>query len=206
MSPALSAAFVLAAYLLGSLPFSYWVAHRRGVDVRRVGSGNVGATNVLRAAGPGAGATALVLDAMKGAAASLLGTWLDPGGRLAALAAGAVVLGHVFSVWLRFRGGKGVATGFGALVPLAPLASSIALGVFGLVLAATRYVSLGSIVAALTLAAAAPLLGAPPATSLCVAGVAALIVARHHANVARLWHGTESRLGAASAHGSGSGV
>jgi glycerol-3-phosphate acyltransferase PlsY len=205
VSPIVGAAVALAAYLLGSLPFSYWVAQRRGVDVRSVGSGNVGATNVLRAAGPNAAVIALVLDAFKGAAASLLGASLDSSGRLAALAAGAVVVGHVFSVWLRFRGGKGVATGFGALVPLAPLAALIALGVFGVVLAATRFVSLGSIVAALTLAALAPLLGAPTFTSLVVAGVAALIVVRHHANLVRLWRGTESRLGRAAAEVKGSG-
>src|SRR5688572_11405613 len=134
------AAFVLiAAYLLGSIPFSYLVARWRGVDVRRAGSGNVGATNVMRTAGPAAGIAALVLDAAKGAGAAMLAqaaaarhapdmSDVLPGG-----AAAAAVLGHVYPVWLGFRGGKGVSTGAGAFVPLAPLAAGLAVAIFAVV-------------------------------------------------------------------------
>jgi glycerol-3-phosphate acyltransferase PlsY len=195
----LASLVVVAAYALGSLPFSFWVARRRGVDVREVGSGNVGATNVLRSAGRTAGVVAFVLDALKGALASLLGGWVDPHGMLAPLAAVAAVAGHTYPVWLRFRGGKGVATAFGAIALLAPLAVAVAIGAFALALAVSRFVSLASIVAALTLATVAPLLGASRATSLCIAGVAVLIVVRHHGNIARLLRGQEPRVGGAAA-------
>jgi acyl phosphate:glycerol-3-phosphate acyltransferase len=182
-----------ASYLLGSLPFSYWVGRGRGVDVREAGSGNVGATNVLRTAGKIAGITAFVLDALKGTAAGLLGAWIDP--RLAGPAAFAAVLGHVCPVWLRFRGGKGVATGFGAMAALAPLAAAWALAAFVVVAGLSRMVSLGSVVGALVLAGVAPLLGASAVTSVSIASIALLIVARHHANIVRIWLGTERRIG-----------
>ena len=144
----LSALAVGAAYLVGSIPFSFLVARGFGVaDVRRVGSGNVGATNVLRSAGRMAGGLALLLDAAKGAAASLLAMKLVPDQELTwALAAVAAVLGHMYPVWLRFQGGKGVATGLGAFAPLAPGAAVGGTVLFLLTLATTRYVSLGSIV------------------------------------------------------------
>jgi glycerol-3-phosphate acyltransferase PlsY len=205
VSPTLVAGVVLAGYLLGSLPFSYWVARRRGVDVRLAGSGNVGATNVMRTAGKSAGVLAFFLDMLKGATASFIGAWFDHTGTLAALAALAAVLGHVFPVWLRFRGGKGVATGFGALATLTPMATFIALVVFGLVLVASRYVSLASITAAVTLAAAAPFFGAPPLVSLATAVAVALIVVRHHTNIGRLLRGEENRIGRARAPAQGGG-
>jgi len=186
---------LLSAYLLGSLPFSYWVARWRGVDVRTVGSGNVGATNVLRSAGRIAGATAFVLDALKGACACLLGGWVQPHGWLAPSAAAVAVAGHVYPVWLRFRGGKGAATGLGAFVLLAPLATVCALLVFVVVLVSTRYVSLSSMLAALTLPVLAVVLGASSAVGLCSAAVAALIVIRHRVNALRIVRGTESRVG-----------
>ena len=144
---------MLGAYLLGSMPFSYLVARRKGVDVRRVGSGNVGATNVMRNVGRAAGLIAFALDAAKGAVAA----WCWPvswsrRGRCRRWRAVMAVLGHMYPVWLRFRGGKGVATGAGAFLPLVPLATAGALIAFALALALTRYVSLGSIIGSTMLA------------------------------------------------------
>src|SRR5262245_15306915 len=163
----MSVAVVLAlAYLLGSVPFSFLVARAFGVpDVRNVGSGNVGATNVMRAAGRPAGVLAFLLDASKGAVAALVAQRIAPGPLPAPLAAGAAVLGHMFPVWLRFRGGKGVATGAGAFLPLAPLATAMALLAFAVTALATRYVSLGSVLGTITLAATAFLTGAHPAVA-----------------------------------------
>ncbi|HEX6739266.1 MAG TPA: glycerol-3-phosphate 1-O-acyltransferase PlsY [Vicinamibacteria bacterium] len=191
----LSALLLAAAYLLGSIPFSYLVARARGVDVRKVGSGNVGATNVMRSAGRAAGLLAFLLDFAKGSAAVLLARTVAPQGSLPAWSAVAAVLGHMFPVWLRFRGGKGVATGVGAFLPLVPLAAAAAFLIFGLVLAATRYVSLGSIAGAVTLALLAFLLGPGPAVARAAAGLALLIVWKHRGNLQRISHGTESRLG-----------
>jgi glycerol-3-phosphate acyltransferase PlsY len=192
-----SALVVLAAsYLIGSIPFSYLVARRVGVDVRKVGSGNVGATNVMRSAGRRAGIVALLLDASKGAVAALLAQRLAPGGALPALAAAAAVLGHMYPVWLGFTGGKGVATGAGAFLPLAPLATGIALAAFVLTLATLRYVSLASLVGAASLAAAAFLGGAPRPVAWTAAAMAALIAWRHRGNLQRIRAGTENRLGA----------
>lgn len=191
----MSAALVLvASYLLGSIPFSYLVARQRGVDVRKVGSGNVGATNVMRNVGKGAGILAFLLDAAKGAIAALVAQRSGLGTTLAALAAIAAIVGHMYPVWLRFQGGKGVATGAGAFLPLAPLATVVALVVFALTLALTRYVSVGSMVSAVVLAAVAAAT-APPPVSIAAALMAALIVWKHRANIRRLAAGDESRLG-----------
>jgi glycerol-3-phosphate acyltransferase PlsY len=189
-------AALAVAYLLGSIPFSLLVARAFGVaDVRRVGSGNVGATNVLRAAGTRAGALALVLDVAKGASATLLAARLAPGSHvIPPLAAVAAVLGHMHPVWLGFRGGKGVATGVGAFAPLAPWPAAGGLVAFALALAATRFASVGSMVGAATLAALVwategrgPLAGAAVFT-------AALVILHHRSNLARLRRGTERRL------------
>lgn len=187
---------LLAAYLLGSIPFSFLVARRFGVeDVRKVGSGNVGATNVMRSAGKPAGILAFGLDFAKGAAAALLGRYVDPGGATPALAAATAVFGHMFPVWLSFRGGKGVATGAGAFLPLAPEATSAALVAFAATLGAARYVSLASIAGAVTLAVLAFAWAAPPAVARAAAGMALLIIWKHRANLERIAKGTESRLG-----------
>ena len=190
-------ALVLAvSYLLGSIPFSYLVARRWGVeDVRKVGSGNVGATNVMRAAGTLPGLVAFGLDFLKGTAASLLAVRVAPEGPLPALAAAAAVVGHMGSVWIGFKGGKGVATGAGAFLPLAPAATGIALAVFGVALAVTRYVSVGSIVGTLSLSLAALLRGAPASVVVSAAAVGLAIVWKHRGNIARIRHGTENRLG-----------
>jgi glycerol-3-phosphate acyltransferase PlsY len=184
-------------YLLGSIPFSYLVARAFGVgDVRKVGSGNVGATNVMRTAGKAAGILALVLDASKGGAATWAAGLLDPGVEATpALAAVAAVLGHIFPVWLRFQGGKGVATGAGAFFPLAPAAAALSVVVFAAALATSRYVSVSSIVAAASLPILAAAMGAPRAVFLCAALSAGMIIFKHRTNMARLRAGTENRLG-----------
>lgn len=188
---------VLAAYLVGSVPFSFLVARAFGVaDVRRVGSGNVGATNVLRSAGRKAGGLALLLDAAKGAGASLLAMKMAPDQELTwALAAVAAVLGHMYPVWLRFQGGKGVATGLGAFAPLSPEAALGATILFVLVLLATRYVSLSSIVGAVSLALLALVLETPGPVAWAAALAAGLVAVRHRSNVHRLWTGKERRAG-----------
>lgn len=187
---------LLAAYLLGSIPFSFLVARLWGVqDVRKVGSGNVGATNVMRSAGAVPGLIAFALDAGKGAAAVALAQRFDGSGVLAALAAAGVVVGHVFPVWLGFQGGKGVATGAGAFAPVAPLASLAAVATFGVVLALTRYVSVGSIAGAVMLSAMLFALHAPAPVARVGVLLAFLIVLKHGQNIERLAKGSERRLG-----------
>ena len=191
----LAVAVVLLSYLLGSIPFSYLVARRGGVDVRRVGSGNVGATNVLRSVGKGAGLVAFALDFLKGLTASALARYLAPDGPLPAVAAVSAVIGHMYPVWLRFRGGKGVATGAGAFLPLTPVPTAAGLAAFALVLAATRYASLASIVGTVTLAGLAFLLGYPGPVARAAAAIGLLVVWKHRGNLERLARGTESRVG-----------
>lgn len=198
---------VALAYLLGSIPFGYLIVRASGRgDVRETGSGGTGATNVTRRAGKGAGVVTLLLDALKGAAAVLLARlFLTEGFGVdwwVAAAAVAVVVGHCFPVWLGFRGGKGVATGLGVFASLAPLALLCALPVFLLVVWATRYVSLGSIVAAALVPLAVWALGAlghvrgeeflPVLTAASLGG--ALIIFMHRANIGRLLRGEESRF------------
>lgn len=202
----LHAAVVLLAYLLGSIPFGYLLVRLSvGGDVRETGSGGTGATNVTRRAGRGLGILTLLLDLLKGMAAVLVARALPGAGEdeqwWVCAAAAAAVLGHVFPVWLKFRGGKGVATGLGVFLVLAPLATLCAMLVFLVVVWLWRYVSLGSIVAAAVLPLAVWALGALGASDratrpLLVFSIlgAALIVVMHRANVGRLLRGEESRL------------
>jgi glycerol-3-phosphate acyltransferase PlsY len=191
---------VAGAYLCGSIPFSFLVARLFGVrDVREVGSGNVGATNVMRSAGKGAGGLALLLDLAKGAVASTAATRLAPGTWLGAGAGLAAVIGHMYPVWLGFRGGKGVATGVGAFLPLAPAAGLGGLGAFVVVGAATRYVSVGSCVGAATLAALTFVTSVAPAVPASASAAALLIAWKHRGNLARVAAGTERRLGGGGA-------
>ena len=179
-------------YLLGSIPFGLLVARLAGLgDIRRIGSGNIGATNVLRTGSRSAAALTLLLDLAKGFAAVVIAAgW---GEDAVLLAAGGAIIGHMFPVWLGFRGGKGVATALGLVMALAwPVALAAAL----VWLAATllfRYSSLASLVAAVVGAALAPFL-ADPMTATVIAGIALLIILRHHANIRRLLAGTESRI------------
>lgn len=202
----LHAAVVSLAYLLGSIPFGYLLVRLSvGGDVRETGSGGTGATNVTRRAGKGVGVLTLLLDLLKGSAAVLVAKALPGAGEGAewwvCAAGAAAVLGHVFPVWLRFRGGKGVATGLGVFLVLAPIATLCSLVVFVVVVWLWRYVSLGSIVAAAVLPLAVWSLGAlgvsdraqRPLLLLSVLG-AALIVVMHRANVGRLLRGEESKL------------
>jgi len=190
------AATLALAYLLGSIPFSFVVARAFGVkDVREVGSGNVGATNVMRSAGKTAGILAFVLDASKGAAAAVLARQLGGEPWLPPAAAAAAVIGHMYPVWLGFRGGKGVATGAGAFLPLAPLATLIALVAFVATAALSRYVSLGSVLGAAVLALAAFLTGTPDAVWRAATLVGALVVWKHRSNLRRIFRGEESAIG-----------
>jgi glycerol-3-phosphate acyltransferase PlsY len=201
-----SALVIVLAYLLGSIPFGYLIVRLRGRgDVRAVGSGGTGATNVTRSAGRWAGLLTLALDALKGALAIVLARSLLTdgfGSNWTIAAAGvAVIIGHCFPVWLKFRGGKGVATGMGVFLVLAPIVVGIVAVIFLLIVWRTRYVSLGSI----TAAAAVPLCiwilsraGATQARSAPLITVAligsALIIFMHRANIGRLLSGTENKL------------
>ena len=189
---------LVLAFALGSIPFSHLIARLRGVDLRSVGSGNIGATNLARALGYGAGVLGLLLDAVKGAAAvlvarSLLGDAATPA--IQALAAVLSVAGHAFTPWLGFRGGKGVATGAGAFAALAPSATLCALLVFVVAVAFGRMVSLASVLAAVALPISAHFTGAPRPVTAAAGAVAALVIVRHRDNLVRLFRGTESRLG-----------
>ena len=188
---------ILGAYLIGAVPIGWLVARAFGVsDICRHGSGNIGATNVLRTLGRLPAVVTLVGDVLKGYAAVVVAGALA-GGAPPALAAAAVaaVVGNCWSVFLGFRGGKGVATGLGALLRLVPWATLAALPVFVVVLASFRYVSLASLLAALCVPLGALVLGYPRVSTLAALAVAALVVSRHHANIARLRAGTESRFG-----------
>lgn len=185
---------VLLGYLAGSIPFAFLLARSAGVDVRSVGSGNVGAANVLRSTGTGRAMTVMALDVAKGAAAVAC-AHLANGGATLALTGAAAVVGHIYPVWLRFRGGKGVAVAAGAFGVLTPWATAVATLVFLVIVSATRYVSLGSIAAAVALPPVAWLFGAPLAVVAAAAGSAALILFRHRGNLRRLYAGTERRLG-----------
>lgn len=214
---------VVVSYLLGSIPFGYVLVRLfRGQDIRTTGSGNIGATNVARTGSKGLAIATLLLDALKGYTAVAFAFWIagrhrfsppDAAGifdrttpglsshsvfLLAALAAFVAILGHMFTVWLRFKGGKGVATAAGSFVALAPRAMLVALVLFLLVVALTRYVSLGSIVAGVAFPIFVWWLGPAERTSapilLLIAASSVLIIARHKDNIRRLLAGTENRF------------
>jgi glycerol-3-phosphate acyltransferase PlsY len=187
---------ILAAYLIGSVPFALLLTRRGAIDLRRVGSGNLGATNVLRASGVKAGAIVAVLDIIKGAASVILAERLSPGGAAPAAAGLAAILGHIYPVWVRFQGGKGVATACGVFSVLTPLAVPPALAIFAATVWATKYVSLGSVAASLALPAIAYATAAPAPAVTAACASSALIVFRHRSNLVRLRTGTERRLGA----------
>ncbi len=187
----------LAGYLLGSISFAVLLVRRRtGTDIRQEGSGNAGATNVLRAHGRGLAAAVAAADIAKGAAAVLLARVFTADPKAAAAAGLAAIVGHVFPVFYGFRGGKGVATAVGACLALAPLPTLVCLAVFVLIVALTRYVSLGSVVSMCLLPPVAGILfHAPRTTVMAAAGAALLIVFKHLANLKRLARGEERRLG-----------
>jgi glycerol-3-phosphate acyltransferase PlsY len=189
------------AYLLGSIPFGLLLAKLfGGADVRKAGSGNIGATNVARVAGPLAGILTLVLDTAKGAAAVwLAGRVSNESATWMTIAAFAVLLGHCFTVWLKFKGGKGVATALGVFLALCPLAALAALTLFLLCVAYWRYVSLGSVAAAAAMPLLiyflwAPHLAPPIVINMGTLAIAMLVIYKHDGNLQRLVEGTEPRF------------
>lgn len=199
---------VTAAYFIGSMPTGYLVGRAKGIDIRQVGSGNIGATNVFRALGKTAGIFVLLADAAKGVLACILGPWLAglwsgaPSGPEAASPEGlamaggvAAILGHNYTCWLRFKGGKGIATSAGVFLTLAPLAFLILLALWGAVLGLTRYVSVASIAAAAGLPVAVWLTGGSPRMIGLSVALGLLAIYKHRGNVRRLREGTEHRLG-----------
>ncbi|MFO1497189.1 MAG: glycerol-3-phosphate 1-O-acyltransferase PlsY [Verrucomicrobiota bacterium] len=199
MELAIYSVVVLLSYLLGSIPTGYLAGRLQGVDIRAVGSGNIGATNVFRALGKTAGFTVLAIDALKGFAAC---RWVPllfgaPVPEDMTIAAGvAAILGHNYTCWLRFKGGKGIATSAGVLLGWLPWALAIVLGLWGIVFGVSRYVSLASITAALALPLAAWVTGGSPRMIGIAAMVGALAIYKHHSNIRRLINGTEHRFGA----------
>ena len=187
---------ILLGYGLGSLPLGYLVASRlKGIDLRRVGSGNVGAANVYRTTGLAMAMLVVFVDVAKGASSVLFAAGLTTGVAQPVAAGVAAILGHIYPVWLRFQGGKGVATACGVFWMLAPLATAVAATLFVGTVWLTRYVSLGSIVAVMALP---PLAWVTDKSVPVVAGAAVaavVIVQRHRSNLARLQDGTERRLG-----------
>lgn len=203
-----SAFVIVIAYLLGSVPFGYLIVRlRQGADIRETGSGGTGATNVSRRAGKAAGVVTLLLDALKGAAAVMIASHVVNGVLFGSVnwwiagAAVAVVIGHMFPVWLGFRGGKGVATGVGVFLFLAPVALAFSAVIFVAVVWPTRYVSLGSVLAAVSIPLFVLLQHSfsrafEPMLPIIFAAVviATLIVFAHRQNIGRLIQGTENRF------------
>ena len=188
---------VAIGYSLGSIPFGYLLVKTfRGADVRTTGSGNIGATNVARMS-PALGVVTLLLDAMKGFGAVWIASLLFPGQPMVPFVAGfAAVTGHIFPLWLRFKGGKGVATGLGSFLMLTPKGIVLALVVFLLVLAVFRLVALGSIVASASLPVSSFLLreGERPTGIAMLSASALLIIVKHHQNIARMLRHTEPKF------------
>ena len=197
-------ATAIVAYLLGSIPTGFLVAQAKGIDIRSVGSGNIGATNVLRAAGKPAAIFVLLFDGLKGYAACewlaelMLNLLIDKSAELEVLkiiGGGCVILGHNYTCWLKFKGGKGIATSAGVLAALVPWALLISLAIWIVVFTLTRYVSLASIAASSSLPFAAWLTGGSVTLIVVTAGMTALAIYKHKSNIQRLLSGTESRFG-----------
>jgi len=198
------AVIALAAYLLGSIPTGYLAGRARGIDIRTVGSGNMGAANVFRSLGKTAGVIVLVVDGLKGYVAC---TWLCDGmlallgistadTELYRILAGiSAVLGHNFTCWLRFKGGKGIATSAGVFFALAWKAASVALGTWIIVFALSRYVSIASIAAAVALSATVWLTPNSLPLRIVTTALGLLAIAKHKSNIERLFNGTERRFG-----------
>ena len=205
MLPLAYALTALLAYLFGSVPSGFLVARAKGVDIRTVGSKNMGATNVFRVLGKGPGTLVLLIDALKGALAvlllpRLLGGLTGPTGSaitigLPLTAALCAVLGHNYTCWLKFKGGKGIATSAGVLAALVPWACLITISVWLIVFAASRYVSLASVGAASALPIATALLGAPLPIVCLTLVLGLLAIWKHRPNIDRLIQGTEHRFG-----------
>jgi acyl-phosphate glycerol 3-phosphate acyltransferase len=195
---------VIAAYLLGSIPTGYLVAKAKGIDIRNVGSGNIGATNAFRVLGKPAGTFVLLVDALKGYAAAAWMVWLLQQvmdltavdvGTLRIIAGICAVLGHNYTCWLRFKGGKGIATTGGVYLALAPLAVGIALAAWIVFALISRYVSVASIAAAIALPAAVWFTRDSLLLGIVTTALGALAIYKHKKNIERLMNGTENRIG-----------
>ena len=193
---------IIISYLIGSLPTGYLAGKARGVDIRTVGSGNIGATNVLRVLGKTAGISVLLVDGFKGFAATwwvpLIALQIFPSPsnqkeNLPLVAGVSAVLGHIYTCWLRFRGGKGIATSAGVAMAWAPLACLSTLGIWTLVFAGTRFVSVASIVAAVVLPIGVWIFGGSGMMIGVMTALSVLAIYRHKANISRLMEGTEHR-------------
>jgi len=198
MTTGLWIACALVSYLFGSVPTGFLWGKARGIDIRTVGSGNIGATNVMRTLGKGPGITVLLIDAAKGFLpvffAPRLVHQLDPG-LLQIVCCVCVIAGHNWTCWLRFKGGKGIATSAGALLAFLPWALLGALGVWVIVFAVSRYVSLASICAAVAMPVGTELIYKDPALFWFTAVLGAVAIYKHKANIRRLLAGTENRIG-----------
>jgi glycerol-3-phosphate acyltransferase PlsY len=198
MTAAIFIGCAVACYFLGSIPTGFLWAKARGIDIRTVGSGNIGATNVMRALGKGPGITVLLIDAAKG----FLPVWFAPrifpgvdSNWLQITCCVCVIAGHNWTCWLNFKGGKGVATSAGALLAFLPLPLQCALGVWLVVFGIWRYVSLASIVAAVAIPVATWFLTYDQVLTVFTAIVGAVAIYKHKSNIQRLWAGTENRIG-----------
>lgn len=187
--------WILIGYAFGSVPFAFIVARRAGIDVRVAGSGNVGAANVLRTTGMPLGVVVMALDILKGVVSVALASSVEGTPSAMAAAGAAAIVGHIYPIWLRFHGGKGVAVAAGVFSVLAPFATVVAASVFLLVVWTSRVISLGSVAATVTLPSVAMLSGAPGPVVAAATGSGALILFRHRANVRRILSGTERRMG-----------
>ena len=190
----LFAAILVGAYLLGSIPTGLLLGKAYGVDVRNEGSGNIGATNLYRTVGRKVGVLTLIGDCLKGMLPVLLISYCSPFPGFAPWVGLAAFLGHVFTVFLRFKGGKGVATALGVFLALSPLSVSIALLLFILLMLKWRYVSLGSISAAAIMPLAVMFLDGGRSMILVTAVIALIVIVKHHGNISRLLAGTENRF------------
>jgi glycerol-3-phosphate acyltransferase PlsY len=188
-------AVVAFGYLAGSIPFAFLLARRRGVDLRLAGSGNIGAANVLRTSGVANAVLAMFLDAAKGSVAVLVAQRLSAEPATPVAGGLAAIIGHIYPVWLGFRGGKGVATAGGVFVMLTPIAVAVAGTGFTLAIWVTRYISVGSMAAAVILAVTTAAMDVPPAVTVGTVIAAVIIIHRHRGNLARLVAGTERRVG-----------
>jgi len=189
-------AMIVASYVLGSVPTGYWLGKAwKGIDVRQHGSGNLGATNVYRVLGPKAALFTFTVDCLKGMVPVIVSQHLFPNTLLVPLLTGvAAILGHTTSVFVHFRGGKGMATATGVFAALSPLPSLVAITVFITTLCITRYVSLGSILGALTLVMSSFIFPTPRALLWTSITMAAFVIWKHRANIERLYKGTENRM------------
>jgi glycerol-3-phosphate acyltransferase PlsY len=192
----LSVLLVLFSYLLGSISFSYFITKRiKGVDIRKVGSGNAGATNISRVLGLKFALLVLFLDTLKGFVVALLASYLTPDTLLFLLCCGAVIIGHNWPVFFGFKGGRGVATTLGVFLVIAPIHTLIVLSFLIVIIVLTRYVSLGSIIGAISAPVVLLLLRYPFPYFIFGMAVCLLILWRHAPNIKRLLQGKESKLG-----------